>query len=212
MLYSARRILGGAGIALALAFPPYGLWPLSLLTVAALSLLTRGRTFRQGAWTGFAFGWPFFVVLLKWLHVVGWDAVVGLAFIESLINEKEGHIAGKENAAVVNYATSINVMALAAANRGDKYKAVIGNAAEHWVAVYVAAKDKMDLAVNIAVGSSIHDLPRLRRLYGRGRWRKLKGIAVVRLRTGRIRKAHWYEAHGIGRKEIKRKRYVDQGA
>ncbi|WP_314173489.1 apolipoprotein N-acyltransferase [Streptomyces winkii] len=73
-----------AGIALALAFPPYGLWPLSLLTVAALSLLTRGRTARQGAWTGFAFGWPFFIVLLKWLHVVGWDAVVGLAFIESL--------------------------------------------------------------------------------------------------------------------------------
>jgi len=66
----------------------------------------------------------------------------------------------------------------------------------------------------IAVGSRIRDLPRLRRLYGPGRWRKLKGIAVVRLRTGRIRKAelHWYEAHGIGRKEIKRKRYVDQEA
>ena len=63
----------------------------------------------------------------------------------------------------------------------------------------------------IAVGSQIRDLPRLRRLYGRGRWRKLKGVALVRLRTGRIRKAelHWYEAHGIGRKEIKRKRYVD---
>lgn len=63
----------------------------------------------------------------------------------------------------------------------------------------------------IAVGSRIRDLPRLRRLYGRGRWRKLKGVAVVRLRTGRIRKAelHWYEAHGIGRKEIKRKGYVD---
>ena len=62
----------------------------------------------------------------------------------------------------------------------------------------------------IAVGSRIRDLPRLRRLYGRGRWRKLKGIALVRLQTGRIRKAelHWYEAHGIGRKEIKRKRYV----
>ena len=63
----------------------------------------------------------------------------------------------------------------------------------------------------IAVGGRIRELPRLRRLYGRGRWRKLKGVAVVRLRTGRIRKAelHWYEAHGIGRKEIKRKRYVD---
>ena len=64
----------------------------------------------------------------------------------------------------------------------------------------------------IAVGTSIRDLPRLRRLYGGRRWRKLKGVAVVRLQTGRLRKAelHWYEAHGIGRKEIKRKRYVDQ--
>jgi hypothetical protein len=63
----------------------------------------------------------------------------------------------------------------------------------------------------IAVGSRIRDLPRLRRSYGRGRRRKLKGIALVRLRTGRIRKVelHWYEAHGIGRKEIKRKRYLD---
>lgn len=63
----------------------------------------------------------------------------------------------------------------------------------------------------IAAGSRIRELPRLRRLYGRGRWRKLKGVASVRLQTGRIRKAelHWYEAHGIGRKEIKRKRYVD---
>ncbi|HEV7626838.1 MAG TPA: apolipoprotein N-acyltransferase, partial [Streptomyces sp.] len=72
-----------AGVALALAFPPYGLWPLSVLAVAALSLLTRGRTVRQGAWTGLAFGWPFFAVLLRWLHVVGWDAVLGLAFIEA---------------------------------------------------------------------------------------------------------------------------------
>ena len=63
----------------------------------------------------------------------------------------------------------------------------------------------------IAVGRRIRELARLRRLYGRGRWRKLKGVAVVRLGTGRVRKAelHWYEAHGIGRKEIKRKRYVD---
>ena len=48
-------------------------------------------------------------------------------------------------------------------------------------------------------------------VYGRGRWRKLKGVAFVRLRTGRIREAelHWYQAHGIGKKEIKRKRYLD---
>ncbi|MEV0372426.1 apolipoprotein N-acyltransferase [Streptomyces sp. NPDC050636] len=73
-----------SGIALALAFPPYDLWPLSLLGVAALSLLTRGRTVRQGAWTGFAFGVPFFLILLKWLHVVGWDAVAGLSVAEAL--------------------------------------------------------------------------------------------------------------------------------
>ena len=63
----------------------------------------------------------------------------------------------------------------------------------------------------IAVGPSIRDVARLRKQYGRGRWRKLKGIALVRLANGRIRRAevHWYEAHGIGRKELKRKRYVD---
>ncbi|MBO1416871.1 apolipoprotein N-acyltransferase [Streptomyces sp. FH025] len=73
-----------SGLLLALAFPPYDLWPLSLLGVAALSLLTRGRTGRQGAWTGFAFGLPFFLLLLSWLRVVGWDATIGLSVIESL--------------------------------------------------------------------------------------------------------------------------------
>jgi hypothetical protein len=63
----------------------------------------------------------------------------------------------------------------------------------------------------IAVGSSIRDITRLRRAYGSGRWRKLKGIARVQLRDGKIRQAelHWYEAHGIGKREIKRKRYLD---
>ena len=63
----------------------------------------------------------------------------------------------------------------------------------------------------IAVGSRIRDLARLRRMYGKGRWRKLKGVATVRLRNGRIRLAelHRYEAHGIGRKDMKRKRYLD---
>jgi hypothetical protein len=63
----------------------------------------------------------------------------------------------------------------------------------------------------IAIGMSIRDLPRLRKLYGGGRWRKLKGVAQVRLQNGDIRTAelHWYEAHGIGKKEIKRKRYLD---
>jgi hypothetical protein len=59
----------------------------------------------------------------------------------------------------------------------------------------------------IAVGRSIHDLKRLRKQYGRGRWRKLKGFATVRLQDGTIHTAevHWYEAHGIGKKEFKLK-------
>ena len=63
----------------------------------------------------------------------------------------------------------------------------------------------------IAVGAAIHDLARLRKQYRPGRWRKVKGIAMIRLRTGRVRRAelHWYEAHGIGRKEFKRKRNLD---
>jgi hypothetical protein len=63
----------------------------------------------------------------------------------------------------------------------------------------------------IAMGSAIREVARLRRQYGRGRWRKLKGIARIRLANGRIRRAelHWYEAHGIGKREIKRKRYMD---
>lgn len=63
----------------------------------------------------------------------------------------------------------------------------------------------------IAVGSKIREVTRLRRVYGRGRWRKLKGIARIHLSNGRIRLAevHWYEAHGIGKREMKRKRYLD---
>jgi hypothetical protein len=62
-----------------------------------------------------------------------------------------------------------------------------------------------------ATGSSIREIARLRRLYGRGRWRKRKGIARVRLPDGKLRQAevHWYEAHGIGRKEFKIKYYID---
>lgn len=63
----------------------------------------------------------------------------------------------------------------------------------------------------IAVGNSIHVLKRLRKQYGDGRWRKLKGTATILLVNGRVRQAewHWYEAEGIGKKEIKRKRYLD---
>ena len=62
-----------------------------------------------------------------------------------------------------------------------------------------------------AKGASIRELPRLRRLYGKGRWRKRKGLADVRLPNGRIRRAeiHWYEASGIGKKEFKIKRFLN---
>ncbi|MBM4020356.1 MAG: hypothetical protein FJ288_18890 [Planctomycetes bacterium] len=63
----------------------------------------------------------------------------------------------------------------------------------------------------LARGTGIRNLGRLRRAYGKGNWRKMKGIARIRLRTGRVRFAElrWYEARGIGRKEIKRKRCLD---
>ena len=61
-----------------------------------------------------------------------------------------------------------------------------------------------------AAGSAIRELARLRRAYGRGRWRKRKGIAVVRLADDSVHPAelHWYEASGIGRKEFKIKRLL----
>ena len=64
----------------------------------------------------------------------------------------------------------------------------------------------------IAVGNSIRILPFLNENFGKGRWRKLKGVATVeRVSTGRIRVAeiHWYEAHGIGKRNGKIKRWLD---
>jgi len=62
----------------------------------------------------------------------------------------------------------------------------------------------------IAVGRRIRELPRLQRVYGPGRWRKLKGVARVRVEGGREFQAevHWYEATGVGRKEFKIKRIL----
>jgi len=64
----------------------------------------------------------------------------------------------------------------------------------------------------IAIGSAIRELPRLRKTYGAGRWRKLKGVAMVRLPDDSVATAevHWYEAHGVGRKEIKIKRLLEE--
>ena len=63
----------------------------------------------------------------------------------------------------------------------------------------------------IAIKTRIHILPLLRKQYGRGRWRKLKGKATVRLADGSIRHAevHWFEAHGIGKRKMRIKHFLD---
>jgi len=63
----------------------------------------------------------------------------------------------------------------------------------------------------IATGRGIRDLRRLQRSYGKARWRKMKGSARIKLRNGTVRLAeiHWYEGHGIGKREFKRKGYLD---
>jgi apolipoprotein N-acyltransferase len=72
------------GLMLAASFPPYGVWPLSVVAVAGLALVLEGCTVRQGAWLGFAFAFPFFLWLLVWLRSVIWIAVPGLSAIEAL--------------------------------------------------------------------------------------------------------------------------------
>ena len=64
----------------------------------------------------------------------------------------------------------------------------------------------------IAEGRSIRRLAELEEAYGRGHWRKLKGVGLVRLADGTMAAAeiHWYEAHGIGRKRLKIKRFLSQ--
>ena len=63
----------------------------------------------------------------------------------------------------------------------------------------------------IAVGNKIREIARVREEFRRGRWRKLKGETVVRLLNGRIRRVeiHWYEAHGISKRKMKIKKYLD---
>ena len=62
----------------------------------------------------------------------------------------------------------------------------------------------------IAVGRAIRDLAKIKKVHGKGRWRKLKGTALVELDTGEILQAelHWYEAHGIGRRDMKVKQVL----
>lgn len=63
----------------------------------------------------------------------------------------------------------------------------------------------------IARGNGIHNLSKLRARYGGANWRKCKGEATIQVPDGTIRRAelHWYEAHGIGKRGMKRKRYLD---
>jgi hypothetical protein len=62
----------------------------------------------------------------------------------------------------------------------------------------------------IASGRRVRQRRRLVKTYGGRRWRKFKGVAMVRLSDGTIRRAelHWYEAHGVGRRELKLKRLL----
>jgi len=68
----------------------------------------------------------------------------------------------------------------------------------------------VDSIETMAAGSSIREIARLRKRYGRGRWRKRKGYAEVRLSDGTVVRAelHWYEATGIGKREFKIKRFL----
>ena len=64
----------------------------------------------------------------------------------------------------------------------------------------------------IAAGPGLRVRSYLRKAYGYGRWRKMKGIATIRLPNGAMRKVglHWYEVHGIGQRDLKIKRYLDE--
>jgi hypothetical protein len=71
---------------------------------------------------------------------------------------------------------------------------------------------EIEQAETIASGRSVKIRSLLQKIHGRGRWRKRKGIATVRLANGKLRRVelHWYEAHGIGKRDFKIKQYLDQ--
>jgi len=64
---------------------------------------------------------------------------------------------------------------------------------------------------NIAIGNNIREIDRLRKFYGNGRWRKMKGNATILLNNFSLLNVelHWYEANGIGKKEFKIKRIIE---
>ena len=88
---------------------------------------------------------------------------------------------------------------------------LLGQAKQRVTTVNFRILGRISHTETIAQGSGIRELSRLRRVYGPGNWRKRKGTARIQLDNGDIRLAelHWYEAHGIGRREIKRKGYLD---
>ncbi|MBS0618813.1 MAG: hypothetical protein JSR44_11535 [Spirochaetes bacterium] len=69
----------------------------------------------------------------------------------------------------------------------------------------ILIEDKIEQVQTIASGKNIHEIERLIKVYGKGRWKKQKGVAVVSIDGKRVGKCeiHWYEAHGIGKKETK---------
>ena len=77
--------------------------------------------------------------------------------------------------------------------------------------VHFEVIDEIENIESVAVGKSIREVGRLTKIYGERRWRKLKGVARIRLRDGTICTAelHWYEAHGLGKKKIKIKGFLD---
>jgi len=76
--------------------------------------------------------------------------------------------------------------------------------------MYFEIVGELTAVETIATGSGVRELARLRKFYGRGRWRKRKGIARVRLTDGEIvlAEVHWSEATGIGKREFKIKRFL----
>ena len=70
----------------------------------------------------------------------------------------------------------------------------------------------IEAVVRIAAGPGVKIRALLRKAHGQGRWRKMKGVATVRLPNGQVRRVElqWYEAHGIGRRDFKIKRYLDE--
>ena len=77
--------------------------------------------------------------------------------------------------------------------------------------MYFEIVGQIEQVQTIAKGPSVRERRRLHEQFGRGRWRKLKGVATIRLASGLLVRAelHWVEAHGIGRRKVKIKRILE---